>query len=613
MTNIRRASLAGLLLAQTLVFSAPPPPRGEISPAHYQQTVSMLASDRMKGRLTGSPELEKAAAYLSGQFKALGIPPAAGTSYYQRFQVTTRARLGKANHLQYSLNGDKRSTAVLGRDYQPYNFSGSGSTSGPLVFVGYGITAPEYDYDDYAGIDVKGKTVLILRHEPQEFDEKSRFAGKVYTTHAQLQNKAVNARFHGARAVLLVADAPNHPADADQVEKFSQNVGPNSPDIPFVQIRAELADQWLAASGQNLKQWIETVDKDLKPRSFEVPKLSLELQSQVERQQRQVPNVAAYLKGESDEYVVLGAHYDHLGMGEQSSMAPSLAGKAIHHGADDNASGTAGLMELAGYFAGQAKPRRGILFLAFAGEELGLLGSNYYVNHPLLPLDKAVAMINMDMIGRIKDRRIFVGGTGTGDTLAALLDQAKAKSTLQFDLSEQGGYGSSDHFSFTLKQVPVLFFFSGLHTDYHKPSDTAEKIQNKEAAELLAVVSDVTTRLAGAGARPKFIKTNMPQPQATASASSSGAGVWFGSVPDMSESKDGFKLSDALPNSPAALAGLKGGDVIFEFDGKPVKNLYDFTYALRTKKPGDVVEIKYRRGSETLETKATLKSRSQMR
>ena len=385
----------------------------------------------MKGRLTGSPELEKAAAYLAAQFKALGIAPADGKSYYQRFQVTTRAKLGKANALAYSLNGDKRIPSALGRDFQPYNFSGTGKGSGPVVFAGYGITAPEYDYDDYAGLDVKGKTVLVLRHEPQEFDEKSRFAGRLYTTHALMQNKAVNARFHGARAVLFVSDASNHPADADPLEKFSQHVAPNSPDVPFVQIRAELADQWLSAAGQNLKQWIESVDKDLKPRSFELPKLSVDLEAQVERQQRQVPNVCAYLRGTSDEYIILGAHFDHLGLGEQSSMAPSQAGKAVHPGADDNASGAAGLLELAAYFAGQPKPRRGLLFLAFAGEELGLLGSNYYVNHPLLPLDHAAAMINMDMIGRIKDRRVFVGGVGTGDTLAGLLDQAKAASSLQ--------------------------------------------------------------------------------------------------------------------------------------------------------------------------------------
>ena len=254
---------------------------------------------------------------------------------------------------------------------------------------------------------------------------------------------------------------------------------------------------------------------------------------------------------------MLGAHFDHLGMGEQSSMAPDLAGKAIHHGADDNASGTAGLLELAGWFAGQPKQKRGILFLAFSGEELGLIGSSYYVNNPLLPLDKAVAMINMDMIGRIKDKRVFVGGSGTGAGFGAMLDQAKAKYKLNLDMSDQGGYGSSDHFSFNTKQVPVLFFFSGLHSDYHKPSDTWEKIDQESASELLHLVADITTNLKTAAARPAFVKIQAPMPQATASASA-GGGAWFGSIPDMGESKGGFRLSDVTKDSPADEAGMKG-------------------------------------------------------
>jgi hypothetical protein len=233
------------------------------------------------------------------------------------------------------------------------------------------------------------------------------------------------------------------------------------------------------------------------------------------------------------------------------------------------------------------------------------------VNHPLLPLDQAAAMINMDMIGRIKDGRIFVGGAGTGDSLQAALDEARRGSKLNFDLSEQGGYGSSDHFSFTIKQVPVLFFFSGLHADYHKPSDTWDKINNESAADLLQVVAGVTERLAQAPARPRYIKVQAPQPVATASASSGGA--WFGSIPDMGETKGGFRVSDVTKGSPADEAGLQGGDLIFEFDGKPVANLYDFTYALRAKKPGDEVVVKYRRGGQAHETKAKLRSRAQMR
>lgn len=613
MPNLTRRFLTAAAFAAALAcpLQSAVPEKGRISAESYRDSVRLLASDKLKGRGTGSPELEKAAAFIAGRFKALGLAPAAGGSYFQRFTVTTNARLGRGNVLSFAVHGEKKGSAALGADFLPYNFSGNGRLSAPVVFAGYGITAPEYDYDDYAGLDAKGKIVVVLRHEPQEFDDHSRFAGKVYTTHAQMQNKAVNAKFHGAAAVLFVHDASVHPADPDAVEKFSGRIGPNSPDIPFVQVRAALADQWLAPTGRTLKSWIEEVDKDLKPRPFEIPALTVELGADVRREQRHVPNVAAYLPGETDEYIILGAHFDHLGMGEHSSMAPDLAGKAIHHGADDNASGTAGLLELAAWFAGRPKARRGLLFLAFSGEELGLVGSSYYVNHPLRPLGQAAAMINLDMIGRIKEGRVFVGGAGTGDSLQAALDEARRSSPLTFDLSDQGGYGSSDHFSFTTKQVPVLFFFSGLHSDYHKPSDTWDKIDAQSAAGLLQVIAGAAERLAQAPERPRFVKVQAPLPTATASASSGGA--WFGSIPDMGETKGGFRVSDITKGSPADEAGLKGGDIIFEFDGKPVANLYDFTYALRAKKPGDEVSVKYRRDGQPHETRARLRSRAQMR
>lgn len=611
-----RTQLVSLLAAAALsvsMASAVTPAKGKISAESYRDTVKYLSSDELRGRGTGSPQLEKAAAFIASQFEKFGIPPADGKNYYQRFRVTTNANLGKGNSLSYTLNGGGKVTLPLPQEFVPFNSSGNGKASGAVVFAGYGITAPEYDYDDYAGVDVKGKIVMLLRHEPQEFDEKSKFAGKVYTNHAMMTNKAVNAKFHGARAVVFVNDMMNHPSDPDELDKFSRTVGPNSPDVPFVQVRAETADKWLAAGGEkNLKDWVAEVDRDLKPRSFEMAKLTVDLSTDVEREQKSVPNVTAYLKGETDEYVILGAHFDHLGMGEQSSMAPDLAGKAIHHGADDNASGTAGLLELAAWFAGQPRQKRGVLFLAFSGEELGLIGSSYYANNPVLPLNNAVAMINMDMIGRIKDKRVFVGGSGTGSGFGAMLDQAKAKYTLNLDMSDQGGYGSSDHFSFNTKQVPVLFFFSGLHSDYHKPSDTWEKIDQNSAAELLHLVADVTTSLEAAETRPTFVKTQAPMPQATASASA-GGGAWFGSIPDMGESKGGFRVSDVTKGSPADEAGMKGGDLMTEFDGKPISNLYDFTYALRAKKPGDEVVLKYKRDGQEFTTKTTLRSRAQRR
>lgn len=610
MKNRVFALTSAVFLAAALAAAALRP--GAIQPESYRESVRYLASEPMRGRLTGSPELERAARWIAAQFRRLGLqPPPGQRDYFQRFQVTVGARLGKDNRLLESESGLKPRPLAFGQDFQPMNFSTSGRASGEVVFVGYGITAPEYGYDDYAGADVQGKIVLLLRHEPQEFDEKSPFAGRAFTSHAQLQNKAVNAKFHGAAAVLLVNDLPNHAGDEDRLERFSARVGPTAAGIPFVQVRAAVAERWLERAGVSLKQWIEETDRTLKPRPVPIPGLRVELAADVVRQQRQTPNVAAWLPGQTDEYIILGAHFDHLGLGEQSSLAPDLAGKAIHPGADDNASGTAGLLELAAYFAGRPKQKRGFLFLAFSGEELGLLGSNYYVNHPLLPLEKAVAMINMDMIGRIQNGRVYVGGTGTGDSLRSILEEAMAGSPLQFDFSDQGGYGSSDHFSFVNKGVPVLFFFSGLHADYHKPSDTWDKINAADAARMLEVVARAAEKLAGADSRPQYVKMQMPQQPAMAA--SSGSGAWFGAVPDMGESQDGFRLSDVMKGSPAEEAGLKGGDVIVEFDGKPITNLYDFTYVLRTKKPGDPVTIKYRRGGELREARATLRSRSQMR
>jgi membrane-associated protease RseP (regulator of RpoE activity) len=308
--------------------------------------------------------------------------------------------------------------------------------------------------------------------------------------------------------------------------------------------------------------------------------------------------------------VIVGAHYDHLGMGEQFSMAPNMVGKP-HLGADDNASGTAGVLELARWMAGQSKPKRGVLFMTFAGEELGLLGSSYYVNNPLLPIEKAVAMINMDMIGRIKDGRVFVGGSGTGANFGELLKQLPAPNGLQFDLSETAGYGSSDHTSFTTKQVPVLFFFSGLHGDYHKPSDTWEKINAKSAADLLGYVGGALQELAGDLPRPQYVRVLPPQ-SAHGSGSGGGGGGYgpaFGSVPDFAEPPTGVRFADVREGTPAAKAGLKAGDILVGFDGKQVQNLMDFTVLLRQKKPGDEVEVKVLRNGETVAVTVLLEAR----
>jgi hypothetical protein len=319
-----------------------------------------------------------------------------------------------------------------------------------------------------------------------------------------------------------------------------------------------------------------------------------------------VHNVVAYVPGQTDEYVIIGAHYDHLGMGGQYSLTPSVV--AIHPGADDNASGTAGVIELARWYSKQPKQKRGILFLSFAGEEMGLLGSAYYVAHPELPLAKAVAMINMDMIGRIRDGKVYIGGLATGTGLRPMLEQVTPKYKLKVDYSEGPESGSSDHTSFTSGQVPVLFFFSGLHSDYHKPSDTWDKIDASDAATLLTLVAEVADDLRAVAKRPEFVHV-APQTPPMGGTSGSGYGPWFGSIPDFGEGTKGVKFADVREGSPAAKAGFKAGDVMIEFDGKKIDNLYDFTYALQAKKPGDEVVVKVLRDNQLVEAKVLLTKR----
>ena len=610
MQLLKKLCAAGVLCSALFAATVGAP---AFDPEQYMKHVRYLSSPEMKGRATGSPELEKAAEYIAGQFQAFGLKPLEGTKFLQSFPVTTSAKLGRSNRFEYIQNGKPRNLKFP-HDFIPFNFSSRGKPSGGVVFAGYGITAPEYNYDDYAGIEVKDKFVLILRHEPQEFDEKSVFNGKALTEHAQFSSKATNARNHGAKEVILVNDRPNHRGESDALESFGRTVGPADAGITFLQLKADEVEPWFRAAGKDLDEIESGIDKDLSPRSFAFPDaLQVREEVDLERAVKTVHNVAGYLPGETAEYIVIGAHFDHLGLGEQFSMAPSLAG-TVHPGADDNASGTAGVLELARWFSSQPKQKRGILFLTFAGEELGLLGSSFYVAHPELPLDNAVAMINLDMIGRIRDGKVFIGGAGSGSNLKQDLDQLLPKSPLHVDLTETRGYGSSDHTSFTAGHVPVLFFFSGLHGDYHKPSDTWDKINAPEAIKVLQLVGDVSVKLIDDPERPQFVRvkeTNGPHSGSgdSSGAKGSGYGPDFGSIPDFAEPPKGVRFADIKEGSPAGEAGLKAGDILIEFNGKPIQNLYDFTYALRARKPGDRVEVKVLRGDQTLTASVLLRVR----
>jgi hypothetical protein len=467
-----------------------------------------------------------------------------------------------------------------------------------VVFAGFGVTDKKENYDDYDGLDVSGKFVLILRHEPNENPHKE---------HVSFADKAVNAKMHGARGVILVNDSVHHDGTADDLGKFSETNGPKDAGVLYIRMRYDVAEKWLKAENHDLHAISKQIDQDGHPHSFALQNVSVDLSVDVRTETKTVHNVSAYLPGETDEYVIVGAHYDHLGLGDQNSLAPSQIG-TVHPGADDNASGTAGVLELARWASKQPKPKRGILFLTFAGEELGLLGSEWYVNHPTLPLDKAVAMINMDMIGRVREGKIYLSGEGTGSSFPKLLEDVKPPAPIQVDLAEKAGYGSSDHTSFTTKNVPVLFFFSGLHADYHKPSDTSDKIDSSDAAKLLDYIAELITRLEN-DPRPQFQRVAAPAVGPVGSGGGSGYGPAFGSIPDFNEPPKGVRFADVRDGTPAAKAGLKAGDILVEFDGKDIANLYDFTYALRAHKPGDLVLVKVLRGDKTIEAKVLLTER----
>ncbi|MFI5057247.1 MAG: M28 family peptidase [Candidatus Acidiferrales bacterium] len=601
--TLARALVAILSLACLAAGNAPSV--GTADSQRYLADIKALTTPAMEGRGDGTKGLTRASHLIEQRFKSLGLEPEGKKGYFQPFTVITGARLKGKNHFSAQV-GENKSDLKLQQEFVPFSFSASGTVNGQMVFAGYGASASEFGYDDYVGLEVKDKIVVVLRYEPEGFAAKSGHAG--LTTHAQLITKAINARNHGAKAVVLV-NGKLGDGEEDQLTRFGSVSGPENIGILFVQMKNAVAEKWFQAAGKSLAEVQNQVNATTKPASFAFPDpLRVSLHVSVESTRATVNNVLAYLPGKTDEYVIIGAHYDHLGRGNFDSLAPSQIGQ-IHPGADDNASGTAGVLELARLLAPmKGQLQRGILFASFSGEELGLLGSAEWVKEPTLPLEKAVAMLNMDMIGRIKDDKVFIGGVGTGSTFKAVLEKSQGKSSFKIEYSA-GGYSSSDHTSFVTKKIPVLFFFSGLHSDYHKPSDTWEKINAEGAARLLDTISSVGIELASAADRAAFVTVVESNPQGGVSGTGGGYGPYFGSIPDFGQTEDGVRFSDVKPGSPAAKAGLQAGDVLIQFGDKPIKNLYDFTDALRRSKVGEVVEVKVVRDGKTITANVKLEQR----
>ena len=614
----RLAPLVLLLLA--FPATAQPPKPDEAAVERMRKDLFFLAGPECEGRGVGTAGLDRAADHVAAAFKAAGLKPGMPDgSYFQPFTMFAFPELEGPSTLAFAGPDGKKLEMEASIEFKPTGYSSGGKTAGGVVFVGHGITAPNLKYDDYAGIDAKGKWVIVLRRVPRpEITKDGRFDTTVPagfdSPYMALAGKLDNAVAHHAAGVLFVSD-PVTAGDADQLINFDAHKYADPPaKMPVLHLKRAAASKLLEAGlGKSLKDIEAEIDMNLKPQSAELKGWTGTADVGVSRKEIAVKNVVGVLDGAgplADETVVVGAHYDHLGYG--SGPLSAGGGKAqgkVHYGADDNGSGTTGLMELARRF-GAMKDRRGrrLVFVAFTGEERGLFGSKYYCDHPVFPLEKTAAMVNLDMIGRMRvgpgdwlglsqKPRMVVYGTGTGDTFDRTVDAAESRYGLKI-LKVPGGIGRSDHESFYRKKVPVLFLFTGLHDEYHKPTDTPDRIDFGAMATVVALTEDLVLDEATALARPKFreqsggfedpLNPHPPRP-----------GVTFGVRPDYAYTGgDGMRIDGVTAGRAAEKAGMKDGDVIVEIAGVPVRSVNGYMAALAGKKPGDKIEVKVLRGGK---------------
>ncbi len=655
----RRAFLFPILSIAISVAALAQQPVSQITPNadRLRRDVTYLASDALEGRRTGSPGANDAAHYIAAEFSQLGLRPAfqtirapknrseARSNYRQRFPYVAGVNLGSSNEMSFMQGSSGTANALqVNDDWTPLGFSANGRVENTrAVFVGFGITAAELKYDDYWKAAASGKIAIAFSGAPDNDNPHSQFG-----RYGDARWKAIAARNAGAKALILIAREENFKDDLLAQLRYDNSGGDAG--LPVIVISRLAAAGILGLEGSAALNNLEKISssfslKKLAPpsgwfpgkESWLLPNATpISLITDIIRREVGAANVIGILEGSDPnlkhEAIVIGAHYDHLGRGGAGSLA-QRAGD-VHHGADDNASGTAGMIELARIFSTQRpKPRRTIVFAAFSGEEEGLLGSNYYVNFPVLPLANTVAMINMDMIGRMKDRKLLIAGIGTASEWPAMIERANilqgltvqssspvhlssslpmvvgangrtvvgSDVTNQFLLTlNEDGFGPSDHSSFYAKQIPVLFFWTGTHPDYHKPSDTAEKINYDDEARILAMVARIVRDIDASDKRPTYQVAKSAAP-----GRSTGFRVYLGTIPSYADSSDGLLLDGVRDDSPAAWAGLKAGDRIVRMAGREVRNVYDYTAALGEMKAGQEHEVEIMRASERLKLKLT--------
>ena len=576
----------------------------EITQTDLSDQVSYLADPQFSGRATGTDGARGAANFLADYFKRTGLQPLPGrTDYFQDFEFSAGERV--LADQSFFKRGEE--AARLDTDYRPLPFSANDRVEGEIVFAGYGLSAPEaagqQRYNSFEGLDVKDKIVLILRYVPEGAEPPRRAHLNRYSG---LRYKVMMARERGAKGVLVVT-GPTSP-NAGELLPLTGDGSSADSGLPALSISGAMAERLFKLAGKDLKTIQTGLDQE-NPHTegaFAIPKATVSFVAGIEHIKKTDRNVIACIPGETDEWIAVGAHYDHLGKGKGSNtLARAGEENLIHFGADDNASGTAAVLEIAHQLATGPKPKRGIIFALWSGEENGLLGSAAFTQKPPLALDKVAAYINFDMVGRLRENKLIMQATGSSTAWPKLLEKRNVAAgfalTLQLD-----PYLPTDVTSFYPKRIPVLNFFTGSHEDYHRPTDTADKINYDGLQRIATFAKGITLDVANSPERPPFSRVERSD---TGGGSRDNLRAYLGSIPDYAQEVVGVKLSGVRPGSPAEKAGIKSGDVIVEFAGQKIKNIYDYTYALDAVKIGQPVKMLVQRDGKPVELTVTPEAR----
>ncbi len=554
----------------------------DITVNDLKESLTYLASENLEGRLPGTDGGKAAGNYIADKFNLYGIEQAGEEGYFQYFEVVTNTDAPVSEN-SLVVGTEK---AELGKDFIPFSYSTNATVNAEVAFAGYGfdIDLDSLQWNDYANVDVKGKWVLVLRNDPEIRNPNS-----LFIPYSGEKSKVVTAKEKGAAGVLFVAGTKVSRKDnllELEIDQTESNLG-----IPAINITRAFADKILAENNLTVKSLEDSLVSSMKANSF-VTKAKVEATSKVVFNKTKTRNVIGVIEGSDknlkDQYVVVGAHYDHLGWGgTASSRDPE--NHAIHYGADDNASGTSGLLEIADKLA-HAKLKRSVILIAFGAEEIGTIGSKYFTNNPTVAKDKIVAMVNLDMVGRLKDtKEITVSGVGTSKEGEQLLNELLRNKERDLVLGiEYNGFGPSDHANFYVEDIPVFFFNTGAHEDYHTPGDVVEKINFEGLQRVTEYAYDLTKNLINADAVLTFKEAG---PKGRAKNTRKGK-VKLGIMPNFGKSEDdGLRVDGVTKDSAADRGGIEKGDVIVGIAGKEVHNIYEYMARMTKVRPGQTINV----------------------